>query len=81
MPLQKLTPNQLLGRPAGRPNQQYVQFLQNLRSGEGGRTTVSREGTSKQTIKNRLKVAASHAGVKVHFLRSPAEEVVFRVER
>lgn len=81
MPLERLTPSQLKGRPRGRANPQYVEFLTSLRAGEGGRATTKGEKATKQTIKNRLNTASKHLGLKVHYLRSPADEVVFWVEK
>lgn len=81
MPLKKLTAKQLNQRPSGRPNQEYVAFLSSLRAGEGGRATTDGEKATKQTIKNRLNVASKHAGVKISYMRTPPNEVVFRVDK
>jgi hypothetical protein len=32
-------------------------------------------------VKNRLNTAASHANVKIHYVRSSAKDVVFWIER
>ena len=81
MPLVKLSAKDLNRRPKGRPKPEYTEFLTSLRAGEGGRTTTDREKATKQTVKNRLNTAASHAGVKIHYLRSSAKDVVFWIER
>ena len=81
MALEKLTAKDLGQRPKGRPNQEYVKFLDSLRSGEGGRATTKGEKATKQTIKNRLKIASAASGVKIRFLRTPPDVVMFRIER
>jgi hypothetical protein len=81
MPLEKLSANQLKERPRGRVNNRYLDFIQSLRSGEGGRTTTQREKATKQTIKNRLKKAAAAAAMDIDFIRTPPTEVVFKVTK
>jgi hypothetical protein len=81
MALEKLTAKDLSQRPSGRPRGEYVDFLNSLRSGEGGRATTKGEKATKQTIKNRLRTAAKSAGVNIKFMRTPPDTVVFRVER
>lgn len=73
MPLQKLTRNQVSAHP------EYVEFLQGLRVGEGGKSTVEREGVGKVSIKQRLDRAAEVVGVKIRYLRTPNDTVVFQV--
>lgn len=58
---------------------EYVPFLQNLKPGEGGWTTVEQENVSRQTIKNRLNKSAEHLDIKIKFKRSEANKVVFEV--
>ena len=80
MPFEKLTAEQLnAASGTSTANAEYVAFLRSLRVGQGGRTTVKDEGTSKQTIKNRLIKAAGAAGVTIKFRRSSADEVLVEV--
>ena len=80
MPIEALTKAQLESQPSTRRlHQEYVAFLSSARLGTGGRLYVAKEGTSRLTIKNRLKAAADHVGKKIAFQRSPAEQVVFQV--
>jgi len=82
MPLQKLTADQLTGRPRTRSRgatSEYVAFLRSLRVGQGGKAIVEGEGVSRQSIKGRLKKAAQEAGVTIKFHRSSPGEVVFEV--
>ena len=81
MALEKLTAKDLSQRPKGRPKPEYVAFISSLRSGEGGTCTTKSEKATKQTIKNRLKTAASHASVKIRFMRTPPDTVTFRVTK
>jgi len=73
VPLQKLSRNQVSA------NSEYVEFLQGLRVGEGGQSTVAREGVGKVSIKQRLDRAAEVVGVKIRYLRTNNETVVFQV--
>jgi hypothetical protein len=79
MPLEKLTRAQIQGYHGAAANPEYVNFVRGLKPGEGGRATVDGEGVSRQTIKNRIKSAASELGVKVKFHRSEPNEVRFEV--
>jgi hypothetical protein len=81
MPIEKLTAAQLSDRPRGRVNNEYQKFIESLKNGEGGRASTKRENATKQTIKNRLKRAAQSAGVTITFLRSPGDDVIFRIKR
>lgn len=80
MALEKLTKQDLMGnhRPSGATND-YAKFLRNLKPGEGGRTTVAKEGVSRQTIKARIKKAAEVAGTSIKFRRAPVDTVIFEV--
>lgn len=73
MPLQKLTRQQVTAHP------EYVDFLQGLRVGEGGQSTVEREGVGKVSIKQRLDRAADVVGVKIRYIRSANDSVVFQI--
>lgn len=77
MSLQKLSRNDLQGRKGRGAKPEYVYFMKNLKPGEGGRAVVKEEGAGRQTVKNRLKAAADEAGIKIKFLQSPADQVVF----
>lgn len=79
MPLEKLTKAELAKQSSVGANAEYVHFLQSLKPGEGGRTTVEAEGVSRQTIKSRLKKAADYLGVKIRFVRSDPDQVVFQL--
>ena len=56
---------------------EYVKFLSGLRKGEGGSVSVKAAGVGRPTVKKRLTQSAAAAGVKIRFVRSPADEVVF----
>ena len=71
--IRKLSSDELAARP------EYVQFLRSLAVGEGGMGTTEGEGVGKQSLKGRIKLAASAARVQVKFLRSDAKTVVFKV--
>jgi hypothetical protein len=77
MSLQKLSRSDLQGRKGRGAKPEYVYFMKNLKPGEGGRAIVKDEGAGRQTVKNRLKAAADEAGVKLKFLQSPVDQVVF----
>ena len=79
MAIKKLTAAQVDARRSGSANEEYVEFLKKLKSGEGGETTIADEGVSRQTIKNRLNKAAAVADVKIKFIRSASDQVVFEV--
>jgi hypothetical protein len=80
MPIQALTKKELEEKsPSSRLHQEYVEFLSSARLGSGGRLIVSDEGTSRQTVKNRMKAAAAAAGKNIAFKRCPSEEVVFQI--
>lgn len=65
------------GRRSGNP--EYIRFLQALKPGEGGKAVVADEGVSRQSVKNRLGVAAKAVGVGLKYHRSGDEEVIFEV--
>jgi len=73
MPLQKLSRNQVTAHP------EYVDFLQSLRVGEGGKSTVAQEGVGKVSIKQRLDRAAEVVGVEIRYIRSSNDTVVFQL--
>lgn len=77
MSLQKLSRSDLQGRKGRGAKPEYVYFMKNLKPGEGGRAIVKDEGAGRQTVKNRLKAAADEAGIKIKFLQSPVDQVVF----
>ena len=54
-------------------------FLKGLRVGEGGKAVVAEEGVSRQSVKNRLLVAADVLGKAIVFRRSDTALVVFEV--
>ena len=58
---------------------EYVEFIGSLKSGEGGEVDVDKAGVGRQTIKNRLKASADALGVKLSFVRSKPDRVVFEV--
>ena len=80
MPIEALTKAQLENQPSGgKLHTEYVAFLTSARLGTGGRLYVAKEGTSRQTVKNRLKAAAASVGKKIKFVRCPADQVTFQV--
>ena len=79
MPLQKLSKTDLARHRSGGGYGPYMSFIQGLKVGEGGWTTVAAEKVGRQTIKNRLKKTADHLGVQIKFKRSDADRVVFEV--
>lgn len=80
MPLQRLRPDELaIANALAAAPPAYVAFMKSLGRGEGGRAVVAAEGVGRPTLKKRLLAAAAAAGVTIAFLRSGAEEVVFRV--
>ena len=58
---------------------EYVEFLNDMRKGEGGRVDVVATGVGRQTVKNRLKASASASGIQIKFLRSRPTDVIFEV--
>lgn len=58
---------------------EYVEFLQGLRVGQGGRVVVGDAGVSRQSVKNRITKAATVAGVEIAYLRTKPDVVVFQV--
>jgi len=81
MAFEKLTKAELSRYRGGRrsAHPEYIQFLQDLKVGEGGWTTVEQEKASRQTIKNRLNRAAESLDMSIKFKRSDASKVVFEV--
>lgn len=79
MPLQKLSPRQLKGERKSSALPEYLEFINSLKPGEGGRTTTAREGVSRQTVKTRVKVAADELGATIRFHRCPEDQVVFEL--
>ena len=80
MPITVLSPEELarrrgLGGVAGA----YIETLSNMAPGQGGEIKVAEEGTSRQTIKNRLSQAAKATGIPISFVRSGDDLVVFAV--
>lgn len=70
MPFEKLSAQELAANP------EYVKALKGLAIGEGAKTTTAEEGVGKVTIKQRLKIAADAAGIKLKFHRSNQETVI-----
>jgi hypothetical protein len=58
---------------------QYLDGLRDLRKRDGGKVLVAEAGVGRQTIKNRLNATALALGIKIKFVRSRSEEVVFEV--
>lgn len=79
MPLEKLSKAQLDSRSGRGANTEYVNFMKGSKTGDGGRAIVAQERATRQTVKNRLNAAAAEAGVKIKFLRSKPEEVIFKI--
>jgi hypothetical protein len=59
--------------------QEYVDFLGELKKGEGARIDVAVAGVGRQSVKNRVSACAAAAGVEIKYLRSGADSVVFEV--
>jgi hypothetical protein len=76
---QKLTRTDLERYRAVGRFQEYVDFLGELKKGEGARIDVAAAGVGRQSVKNRLNTSAAAAGVEIKFLRSKADAVVFEV--
>jgi hypothetical protein len=76
---QRLTAADLARHRAVGSNPEYVEFLTGLTPGEGGRINAADAGVGRQTVKNRLNSAAAATGVKIKFVRSSADTVVFEV--
>ncbi len=64
-------------RRGARP--EYVEFIKNLRRGEGGKVDVASARTSRQTVKNRVDRAVGELGKKIKYIRSSADSVVFEI--
>ena len=80
IPFQHLSREELAGARSSRHGSaEYVTFLKGLRAGEGGKAIVGEEGVSRQSVKNRLLVAADMLGKAIAFRRSDPAEVVFEV--
>jgi len=79
MPIRSLTPAELAVSSPSEATQGYADFLRDCPVGHGGHITVAEEGASRLTIKNRLKQAASLAGVVLRYPRSSKDVVVFEV--
>ena len=75
----KLSPTDLARHRTTRSHPEYAEFLASLSVGEGGRVDLSKTGVKRQTVKNRLNSAAAGCGIKVKFVRSAADLVVFQV--
>jgi hypothetical protein len=58
---------------------EYVEFVGDIRKGDGGRVDVQAAGVGRQTVKNRLKASADATGMQIKFMRSRPTEVVFEV--
>jgi len=76
---EKLTRADLEPFRASGSNPEYAEFVGSLRKGEGGRVVVAKAGVGRQTVKNRLKSAATSVGQEIRFVRSATDEVVFEV--
>ena len=77
--IERLTPTDLDRMRSASRYPEYVEFLQGLRVGQGGRVVVADTGVSRQSVKNRINKAATVAGVEIAFLRSSPDIVVFEV--
>lgn len=82
MLFQKLTKMDLAahssgGRRGARP--EYVEFIKDLRLGQGGKVDVVAANTTRQTVKNRINSAATEVGRKIKFIRSSSDLVVFEI--
>ncbi len=71
--IRKLSTDELAARP------DYVQFFKSLTVGEGGMASIAGEGVGRQSLKGRLKLAATAAKVQIKFRRSDKATVVFEV--
>jgi hypothetical protein len=79
MAIQKMSKAELKKyRPSGGSGV-YTADLRDMKVGDGGMATTKQEKCTKQTIKNRLNKSAEGLGMKIKYLRSSAEEVVFQV--
>ena len=79
MPIQAMSKKDFQNHTSSAGYPEYIAFLRSAKVGEGGKLTLTEEGVSRQTIKNRLNTAAKITGRKIKFYRSPAEKVVFQV--
>jgi hypothetical protein len=78
---EKLSQEQLARRQGRGANPEYVQFLQTLGMGDGGRVSVAQAGVTRQSVKARLQRAARQLGLEISFLRSGGDEVLFTVNQ
>jgi hypothetical protein len=81
MSLQKISREEMArSRGGGRgAHPEYLAFFHSCQVGDGGRAVVADEGVSRQSVKNRLNVAAAQAGATIRYHRSGPEDVVFEV--
>ena len=77
--IERLTPTELDRMRSASRHPEYVEFLQGLRVGQGGRVVVADTGVSRFSVKNRLNKAASVAGVEIAYLRTKPDVVIFEV--
>jgi len=80
MAIEILTAEQLAAHQSrGGAHEQYMPALAKMKPGTGGRIVVSKEGASRQTIKNRLLAAAQQLEMPISFLRADPDTVMFQV--
>ena len=79
MAIQKMSKAELTRYRPSRGGGAYVADLKEMKVGEGGKATTKQEKCTKQTIKNRLNKSADALGMKIKYIRSGADEVVFQV--
>jgi hypothetical protein len=77
--IQKLSRTDLELHRAIRSNPEYADVFTSLKPGEGALVNVKDEGATRQTLKNRLNAAAAATGVKIKFLRSKPDILVFEM--
>jgi hypothetical protein len=53
--------------------------IADMRKGDGGKVVVTEANVGRQTVKNRLKATSSAYGLRIKFLRSKPDVVVFEV--
>jgi hypothetical protein len=75
----KLTRKDFEKAPPAKKENPAMSFLKTLKLGEGGFITTEMAQVGRQTIKAKVKSAASDLGLKVKFHRSPADEVRFEI--
>lgn len=78
MALIRLSAAELLATPSA-PVNEYARFIAGLDVGEGGKAMVKAEGVSRQSVKTRLKAAATDVGAEIKFHRTASDEVIFEV--